>query len=258
MPVLYHGYDDSAYFPIDKAEAKMKVGDVFAKYNDSVEPEDFRKMLEESFLIYFVGANQFRKDIPCLFRGVALLQEEVPNAYLIPQTNSVPSGPNGWVLPNLQSLTGLKHAVLMKQANIFTPEEMNIFYNAADVLAYPTRGEGFGLPSLEAMVTKTPVVATRFGPQEELHANGRGYYIDIRDVIPGDITAWSYFVLPDHRSLYKQLKFVHDNPEHARETAERAYEWAKPLTWANQAGELDAILRKLPRKTDEVTDNRDV
>lgn len=258
MPVLYHGYDEGVYFPMDKDDAKAQLGDVFAKYNDGVEPEQFRQMLKDAFLIYFVGANQFRKDIPCLFRAVALLQEEVDNAYLIPQANSVPSGPNGWVLPNLQTLTGLKHAVLMKQANIFTPDEMNIFYNAADVLAYPTRGEGFGLPSLEAMATKTPVVATRFGPQIELHANGRGYYIDIRDVIPGDITAWSYFVLPDHRSLYKQLKFVHDNPEHAAETAERAYEWAKPLTWENQAKELDAILRKLPRKTDETADDRDV
>lgn len=253
MPVLLHGYDDQSMYPMDRAEARAQLYDVFAKYNDEKAPEDFRKMLEKSFLIYFVGTNQFRKDIPCLFRAVAMLQEEVPNAYLIPQTNSIPMGPNGWVLPNLQNLTGLKNAVLMKYANVFSADEMRIFYNAADVLAYPTRGEGFGLPSLEAMATKTPVIATRFGPQDELHRDGRGYFIDIRDVIPGDIFGWSYFVLPDHISLYKQLKFVHDNPEHAAETAERAYEWAKDMTWDNQAIKLDEILSKFPKGRTETS-----
>lgn len=248
MPVLYHGYNAEVLHPIDKAEAREQLFEIFAKYNDSATPETFRTMLEKSFLIYFVGTNQFRKDLPCLFRAVALLQEDVPNAYLIPQTNAIPTGPNGWVLSNLQKLTGLKNTVIMKYANVFSEDEMNVLYNAADVLAYPTRGEGFGLPSLEAMVVKTPVVATRFGPQEELHKDGRGYFIDIRDVIPGDIFGWSYFVLPDHRSLYKQLKFVHDNPDHAKDTAERAYEWAKDMTWENQAKKLDEILSKLPEK----------
>jgi glycosyltransferase involved in cell wall biosynthesis len=251
MPILYHGYNDSALKPLDKAQARSELAEIFAKYNDGVSPDDFKPMLEKAFLIYFVGTNQFRKDIPCLFRAVALLQEEVPNAYLIPQTNAVPKTDDGWILTNLQGLTGLKNAVLMKRANIFTEEEMNVMYNAADVLAYPTRGEGFGLPSLEAMAVKTPVVATRFGPQEELHKDGRGYFIDIRDVIPG-MFGWTYFVLPDHRSLYKQLKFVHDNPEHAKETAERAYEWAKDMTWDNQALELDQILSRIPRQDGEV------
>lgn len=246
MPVLYHGYSAEHLFPMDKVEARSKLYDIFSKYNDA-ESEEFKGMLENAFLIYFVGTNQFRKDIPCLFRAVSLLQEEVPNAYLIPQANAIPTGNNGWILPNLGTLTGLKHAVYMKYANIFTEDEMNIMYNAADVLAYPTRGEGFGLPSLEAMAVKTPVVATRFGPQDELHRDGRGYFIDIRDVIPGDIFGWSYFVLPDHRSLYKQLKFVHDNPDHARETADRAYEFAKDMTWDAQALELDGILSRLPR-----------
>jgi glycosyltransferase involved in cell wall biosynthesis len=131
---------------------------------------------------------------------------------------------------------------------MFTEAEMNIFYNAADVLAYPTRGEGFGLPSFEAMGVKTPVIATNFGPQREIHRQGRGYFIDIRDVIPADFAGWSYFALPDHRSLYKQLKFVHDNPEHVAETVERAYEFVKDFSWSNQAKRLDEILDKLPEK----------
>ena len=37
---------------------------------------------------------------------------------------------------------------------------MPIFYNAADVFIYPSYYEGFGLPLLEAMCCKTPVITS--------------------------------------------------------------------------------------------------
>lgn len=243
MPVLYHGYDELSLYPMDKAEAKRQLSQVFAKYNDGTETD-----FTDKWIVHFVGANQFRKDLPCLFRAFSLFVDDAPEAFLLPQTNAFPKGNNGWSLANLQVLTEVKNAVIMEQANIFTAEEQRILYNAADVLAYPTRGEGFGLPSFEAMACKTPVIATQFGPQAEIHRDGRGYFIDIRDVIPGDIFAWSYFVLPDHRSLYQQLKFVHDNPEHVAETVQKAYDYVKPFSWHNQAMQLDKILSRLPAK----------
>lgn len=246
MPVLYHGYDDRYLRPMDKQEAKTQLVELLAEKAGA----DSRGAIEErilgNYLVYFVGTNQFRKDIPCLFRAFALFHEEYPDTVLLPHTNNLPMGQNGWVLKNLQVLTELENAIIMGNANVFTEEEMNVFYNAADVLAYPTRGEGFGLPSLEAMAVKTPVIATNFGPQSELHARGRGYMIEILDVIPGDIAAWSYFVLPDYRSLYRQLKHVYSNPEDVANTVETAYEWAKDFTWTNQARQLDEILQKLP------------
>jgi glycosyltransferase involved in cell wall biosynthesis len=250
MPVLYHGYDDKVMVPMDKTEAKDKLVDIFHKYMPEQKREDLEERFRGKYLVYFVGRNQFRKDLPCLFRAFALFRDDVENAYLVPHTNVVPHGNSGWVLTNLAELTELPEgsAALMGEANMFTEAEMNIFYNAADVLAYPTWGEGFGLPSFEAMGVKTPVIATNFGPQREIHRQGRGYFIDIRDVIPADFAGWSYFALPDHRSLYKQLKFVHDNPEHVAETVERAYEFVKDFSWSNQAKRLDEILDKLPEK----------
>lgn len=249
MPVLYHGYDSATLKPMDKEEAKAALVDAMVEKNGGEGRYMFEERILRSWLVYFVGANQFRKDIPCLFRAFAKLNDDIPEASLIVHTDSIPVGESGWHLPNLQKLTGVQRAILMVKANIYTAEEMNLFYNAADVLAYPTRGEGFGLPSLEAMVVKTPVAATAFGPQLELHNRGRGYLVDYLDVIPGNGAAWSYYVLPDHKSLYAKLKFIHDNPEHVAETVDRAYEFAKGFTWDNQAKELHDILKKIPRTT---------
>jgi glycosyltransferase involved in cell wall biosynthesis len=258
MPVLYHGVDTNVYKPMDKAEAKRALVEVLVEKNEGKNREEFESRILDKYIVYFVGTNQWRKDLPCLFRAFSIFQDQVDNSMLIPHTDSLPHDDTGWSLPNLQMLTGVERAILMKRAGIFSEAEMNIFYNAADVLAYPTRGEGFGLPSLEAMAVKTPVIATNFGPQQELHKNGRGYFIEALDVTPGRKFADSYFVLPDHRSLAKQLKFVHDNPDHVAETVERGYEFAKDMTWEQKAAQLDKILSKVPINGNELqADNTD-
>lgn len=239
-PVVYHGFDPTVFYPMDKGEAKAQLRDIFLKANPEAELPEF----ENKYLVYFNGTNQYRKHIPTLFRGFAEFKKQVKNAFLIPHSNVMPSE-GGWFLPNLAGLTGVKDLLLMKNAHIFSPEQVNVFYNAADVLAYPTRGEGFGLPSFEAMATKTPVIATRFGPQVEIHKNGRGYFIDVKEMEPGINHAWTYFALPDYRSLARQLWHVYANPEEATKTAERAYNWVQRFSWSNQAAELDGIFTRL-------------
>lgn len=238
MPVMYHGIDPTIYFPRDKREAKEELEEIFARHNNGHAPK-----LTDKFIVYEVGTNQFRKDLPALFRAYAEFHGKVKNAFLIPHTSAAPSGiGGGWHLRNLAALTGAKDAVMMENASQFTQQEMAVFMNAADVLAYPTRGEGFGIPSLEAMACKTPVVATNFGPQRELHENGRGYLAKVLDTIPGEPGCLTFFALPDWRDLSRKLYHVYANPDEAAKVAEQAYAWAKPHTWPAKAQELDGII----------------
>ena len=239
-PVLYHGVDPEVFKPMDKGEAKAQLREIFLNANPEAKLPDF----EKTYLVYFNGTNQFRKDLPTLFRAFAEFRKKVKNAFLIPHSNIYPSE-GGWFLPNLAGLTGVDEVLLLNNAHIFRPEEVNVFYNAADVLAYPTRGEGFGLPSIEAMATQTPVIATKFGPQIEIHENGRGYFIDVQELLPGINHAWTYFALPDYRSLARQLYHVYANPDEVAKTVQRAYNWALAHPWTSQAAQLDSILMKL-------------
>lgn len=47
-------------------------------------------------------------------------------------------------------------------------EELSTFYSGAEVLVYPSLYEGFGLPILEAMVCKIPVVTSNMGSMAEV------------------------------------------------------------------------------------------
>jgi glycosyltransferase involved in cell wall biosynthesis len=59
--------------------------------------------------------------------------------------------------------------------------EIPRLYASADVYAHGSRVEGFGLPILEAMACRTPVVATPAGAAPELLREGRGRMISKLD-----------------------------------------------------------------------------
>ena len=238
-PVMYHGVDLDTYKPRDRREAKEELEEIFARHNAGKSPPDLTK----KWIVYEIGTNQWRKDIPALFRAYTEFHKRVKNAFLIPHTSTSPNNINGgWQLRNLAQLTGVKDAVLMERANEFSQEEMAVFMAAADVLAYPTRGEGFGIPSVEAMATKTPVVATNFGPQKELHANGRGYLFKYLDLTPGEPGSLTYFALPDWRDMERKLYHVYANPDEAAKVTETAYQWVQQHTWASKASYLDGLI----------------
>lgn len=238
VQVMYHGVDHDIYKPMDKREAKERLEEIFATHNSGKAPQ-----LVDKYIVYFVGTNQWRKDLPALFRGYADFHKKARNAFLIPHTSAVPSNINGgWHLRNLAALYGVNDAVLMDHASQFSQEEMAVFMNAADVLAYPTRGEGFGIPSLEAMACKTPVIATKFGPQIELHDNGRGYFIKVADTAPGEPGCLTNFALPDWRDLSRKLYHLYLNQDEGAAVAEQAFAFAQRHPWSDKAAQLDSII----------------
>lgn len=64
------------------------------------------------------------------------------------------------------------------------PEQENIkaIYSQCDAWLFGSRSEGFGLPLLEAMACRTPVIATKAGAAPELLESGVGYLIEIDNV----------------------------------------------------------------------------
>ena len=54
-------------------------------------------------------------------------------------------------------------------------------YSSCDTWLFPSRSEGFGLPILEAMACRTPVIATPAGAAPELLSNGGGVLVKPED-----------------------------------------------------------------------------
>ncbi len=60
-------------------------------------------------------------------------------------------------------------------------EDLNLFYNCADLFIYPSLYEGFGIPPLEAFACETPVVASNATAIPEICGDS-AYYFDPRSV----------------------------------------------------------------------------
>ena len=58
-------------------------------------------------------------------------------------------------------------------------EELSGLYASCDAWLFSSRAEGFGLPILEAMACRTPVIGTRAGAAPELLAEDGGMLVDI-------------------------------------------------------------------------------
>jgi glycosyltransferase involved in cell wall biosynthesis len=89
---------------------------------------------------------------------------------------------------------GLEEAVLFV-SNSFPVRHLDVasLYRIADALFFPSRTEGFGLPLLEAMLHRLPVICSDIPPHREVAGNAARYFS--LDVPPQDIAGMILRVL---------------------------------------------------------------
>ncbi len=63
----------------------------------------------------------------------------------------------------------------------YGPAELNLLYNAADVMVLPSAGGGFEIPLIEAQAAGCPVISTRLTAMAELIGPGYGLPVDSFD-----------------------------------------------------------------------------
>lgn len=140
--------------------------------------------------------------------------EEVPGLKL--QAFGAKPLPAGAAFPR-----GARYLVRPRQSQI------RELYSGCDAWLFGSREEGFGLPILESMACRTPVIATPAGAAPELLAGGGGLLVRPED--PADMARAIVRIVRASESEWRQL-------------SDCAYATAKRHSWENVAERFEAAL----------------
>jgi len=216
---LPHGVDTQVFKPIlDISREELR-----AKLNPRLRDVDV--------VVGIVAVNRERKLIPNQLEAVKIFAENNPDLrvgiYL--HTSVHPDGPfGGWYLDAVVKTMGLEGKVVFPEQHYyrlgFTEPEMNLVYNAIDVLLELST-EGFGLPIIEAQSAGCPVITLAHGAGPEIN------FLDLNCRVAAKhyTIRGSWWGIPDphHGAELIERAISFDRPKIARYLHEKAkqFDW---------------------------------
>jgi len=180
--------------------------------------------LPAEFLLY-VGALDARKNVGLVLEALERLRDWRRVPFVLVGQRWFGSGP---VERRIRALREQGHDI---RTLGFQPEPLlHALMQRATLFVFPSRGEGFGLPPLEAMALGTPVVASTAGALPEVCG-------EAAVLVPPD----------DAQALAEVLRRLLTSPLEREALARAGAARAKGFRWSTVAEQLEAIYRRVAR-----------
>ncbi|WP_258726399.1 glycosyltransferase family 4 protein [Cellulomonas sp. NS3] len=139
--VAYHGVDTSVFHPVPPEERE--------RVRATLGLDGWR-------YIAFLGTLEPRKNVPALVRAWVGAVRDLPEPPVL-----VLAGGPGWDTGVEPALAAVPAGLDARRAGYLPLDDLPGFLAGAEFVAYPSLGEGFGLPVLEAMACGAAVLTSR-------------------------------------------------------------------------------------------------
>jgi len=199
----------------------LAAGDAFTPNGPAGEPVLERLGVRAPFVLS-VGTLEPRKNLPRLIEAFAALPADLRDRVQLVLVGAV-----GWEADETLSAMD-QHRTHVRALGHVDEADLHVLFRTAELFAYPSLFEGFGLPVLEAMCSGTAVLTSQISSLPEV-AGDQAIYVDPLDV--ADI----------RRGLEEGLR----DDERRRDLERKGLERARAFSWDRTVGETLAALERL-------------
>lgn len=167
-----------------------------------------------------------------------------------------PMDPEGTNLFSVVNLLGIKDSVIFSKERIGF-NEMRALYGVCDTIVNRSSNEGFGLPTLEAMMCGKPIIAIKTGGltrqvenPETGEQNGIALEPEVKSLVGNHAVPYIYEDFVSHKTLADAfMKMYEMGPEKRAEIGNRA------MNYARQNYNLEEVIKKWDETLEKTIEN---
>lgn len=235
-----HAVDTNIFKPLSKEEILKHKEEMFKEGKDK-------------FVFFYNSRNARRKrtsDVLLTFKNMLDVVGQ-DKAFLLMKTD--PADQEGGNLTEVAKMLGLEPTQIAFVPGMVPPEQLNIFYNIADVTVCHSDNEGFGLSSLESLTCGTPVISMKTGGLQDQNINaedGTVYGVSIEAKVRSLQGSQQIpFIFSDLGTnedwLNGYLKMYNTTWDERKAIGKKAAEWVnKAFSMENMIGKWDNAFEK--------------
>jgi len=209
----------------------------------------------KSFRFLFVGGTIYRKGIDILLTAYERAFRDTDDVTLVVKDMGGKTFYRGQTADDLFERFGSRpgNPELIVIDEPLSDEELPGLYGACTCLVHPYRGEGFGMPILEAMSAGLPVIVTDGGPAKEFCSPDSAWFVPaVRKDLPGrsigemECAGQPWLLEPDVEALARLMRAAYEDRTGCKAKGARGREAVLAgYTWGHMADRVEARLEEL-------------